>query len=83
VPCWYVPNGVNVTIACANGYWQTTDRNGIVTNGTGIQDPSETYPGSTIDINQGGAGKVAAPPTGQIPTLGPYQAPMYGYPMPE
>ena len=23
VPCRYVPNGVNITNACANGFWQT------------------------------------------------------------
>ena len=53
VPCRYVPNGSNITIACANGYWQTTTPDGEVVTGNGTPDPSASAAGSSIVINPG------------------------------
>lgn len=85
VPCRYVPNGANITIACANGYWVTTTPEGEVYSGNGVGDPNETAQGSGIVINPGtggpavGAGPTVTPPTQQLPLLAPYQAEQYGF----
>lgn len=85
VPCRYVPNGSNITIACANGYWQTTTPEGEVITGNGIGDPSAGAQGSAIVINPAtggpaiGAGPTVTPPTQQLPMLAPYQAEQYGF----
>jgi hypothetical protein len=84
VPCRYVPNGVNITIACANGYWHTTTPEGEVITGNGVADPSADAQGSTIVINPAtggpavGAGPTVTPPTQQLPMLAPYQAEQFG-----
>jgi hypothetical protein len=85
VPCRYVPNGSNITIACANGYWQTTTPEGEVITGNGVPDPSAGAQGSAIVINPAtggpavGAGPTVTPPTQQLPMLAPYQAEQYGF----
>jgi hypothetical protein len=85
VPCWSVPNGVNNTIQCANGYWQTITPEGEVHSGNGVGDPSAGAQGSTIVINPStggpaiGAGPTVTPPTQQLPMLAPYQAEQYGF----
>ena len=85
VPCRYVPNGSNITIACANGFWQTITPDGEVFTGNGVSDPSATAQGSGIVINPGtggpqtGAGPTVTPPTQQLPMLAPYQAEQYGF----
>jgi hypothetical protein len=85
VPCRYVPNGSNTTIACANGYWQTITPEGEVFSGNGVPDPSATAQGSGIVINPAtggpavGAGPTVTPPTQQLPLLAPYQAEQYGF----
>lgn len=84
VPCWYVPNGVNATMQCANGYWQTITPEGETYTGNGVADPSAAAQGSSIVINPGtggpavGAGPTVTPPTQQLPLLAPYQAEQYG-----
>jgi hypothetical protein len=85
VPCRYIPNGSNVTIACANGYWQTTTPDGEVITGNGTFDPTDSARGSSIVINPAtggpaiGAGPTVTPPTQQLPMLAPYQAEQYGF----
>jgi hypothetical protein len=85
VPCRYVPNGSNITIQCANGYWHTTTPDGEVFTGNGVGDPSADAQGSAIVINPGtggpavGAGPTVTPPTQQLPMLAPYQAEQYGF----
>ena len=85
VPCRYVPNGSNITIACANGYWQTTTPDGEVVTGNGTPDPSASAAGSSIVINPGtggpavGAGPTVTPPTQQLPMLAPHQAESFGF----
>ncbi len=84
VPCRYVPNGVNITIACANGFWQTTTPEGEVITGNGVGDPNADASGSTIVINPAtggpavGAGPTVTPPTQTLPMLAPYQAEQFG-----
>ena len=86
VPCRYVPNGSNITIACANGFWQTTTPDGEVFTGNGVADPNAGAAGSSIVINPAtggpavGAGPTVTPPTQQLPMLAPYQAEQFGYP---
>ena len=86
VPCRYVPNGSNITIACANGFWQTTTPEGEVITGNGVGDPSESAQGSSIVINPAtggpavGAGPTVTPPTQNLPVLAPFQAERYGLP---
>lgn len=85
VPCWSVPNGVNSTVQCANGYWQTITPEGETYTGNGVADPSATAQGSSIVINPAtggpaiGAGPTVTPPTQQLPLLAPYQAEQYGF----
>jgi hypothetical protein len=85
VPCWSVPNGVNNTIQCANGYWQTITPEGEVHSGNGMSDPSAGAAGSSIVINPAtggpsvGAGPTVTPPTQQLPLLAPYEAGTYGF----
>jgi hypothetical protein len=85
VPCRYVPNGVNITIACANGFWQTTTPEGEVITGNGVGDPNDGAAGSTIVINPAtggpavGAGPTVTPPPQQLPMLAPYQAEQFGF----
>jgi hypothetical protein len=85
VPCWYVPNGVNNTVQCANGYWQTITPEGDIFMGNGISDPNATAQGSGIVINPAtggpfvGAGTTVTPPTQVLPMLEPYQAQQYGF----
>lgn len=85
VPCWTVPNGVNATMQCANGYWQTITPEGEVHSGNGMPDPSAGAAGSSIVINPAtggpavGAGPTVTPPTQQLPMLAPYQAEQYGF----
>ena len=85
VPCWSVPNGVNSTVQCANGYWITTTPEGDTYTGNGMSDPSAEAQGSGIVINPGtggpaiGAGPTVTPPTQQLPLLAPYQAQQYGF----
>lgn len=93
VPCWEVYNGANRTIQCANGYWQTVTKDGMVYDGNGTFDPNEGANGSSIVINPATGGpntgtgpSVQAPnasTNGNLPVLAPYQGPMYGYPLPE
>jgi hypothetical protein len=84
-PCRYVPNGSNVTIACANGYWQTITPDGEVFTGNGSTDPSARAQGSGLVINPAtggpaiGAGPTVTPPTQQLPMLEPYQAQQFGF----
>lgn len=85
VPCRYVPNGSNITIACANGFWQTTTPDGEVYTGNGTGDPNDAAAGSSIVINPAtggpavGAGPTVTPPTQQLPLLAPYQAEQFGF----
>ena len=85
VPCHYIGNGSNITIACANGYWQTITPEGEVHSGNGMPDPSAGAAGSSIVINPAtggpavGAGPTVTPPTQQLPLLAPYQAEQYGF----
>lgn len=86
VPCWAVPNGVNSTIQCANGYWQTITPEGEVFDGVGRTDPSATARGSAITIDPATGGPVTnskslsvTPPTQVLPMLEPYQAQQYGF----
>lgn len=85
VPCWYVPNGSNTTIQCANGYWQTITPDGETYSGNGMADPSASAQGSGIVINPstGGIdllhGQTVTPPTQNLPQLAPYQAEAYGF----
>ena len=85
VPCRYVPNGVNTTISCANGFWQTITPEGEVITGNGVPDPNASAAGSTIVINPStggpavGAGPTVTPPTQTLPMLAPYQAEQYGF----
>jgi hypothetical protein len=85
VPCRYVPNGSNITIACANGYWVTTTPDGETFTGMGMSDPSAQAQGSGIVINPatGGIdltqGRTVTPPTQVLPQLAPYQAEAYGF----
>jgi hypothetical protein len=80
-----VPNGVNATTQCANGYWQTITPEGEVFTGNGPTDPSATARGSSIVINPAtggpfvGAGPTVTPPTQVLPMLEPYQAQQYGF----
>jgi hypothetical protein len=84
VPCRYVPNGSNITIACANGFWQTITPDGEVFTGQGMSDPHETMRGSGIVINPGtggpqtGLGGGVTPPTQQPQLLAPGQAEQFG-----
>ena len=81
VPCRYVPNGSNVTLACDNGYWQTTTPDGEVITGHGVGDPNADAAGSNIVINPATSwptGQVTAPPQ-QLPLLAPGQANQFGY----
>jgi hypothetical protein len=85
VPCWPVPNGVNNTIQCANGYWHTTTPEGEVFTGMGMSDPNASAAGSSIVINPAtggpfvGAGPTVTPPTQVLPQLAPHQANTYGF----
>jgi hypothetical protein len=85
VPCWPVPNGVNSTVQCANGYWQTITPEGEVFTGNGRTDPSASAQGSGIVINPAtggpfvGAGPTVTPPTQVLPMLEPYQGQAYGF----
>jgi hypothetical protein len=85
VPCWEVPNGLNRTMQCANGYWQTVTPEGEVFHGNGRSDPSAIAMGSGIIINPAtggpfiGAGPTVTPPTQVLPMLEPYQAGQYGF----
>lgn len=85
VPCWPVPNGVNNTIQCANGYWHTITPEGEEFSGNGTTDPSANARGSSIVINPAtggpfvGAGPTVVPPTQVLPMLEPYQAGQYGF----
>lgn len=85
VPCWAVPNGVNSTVQCANGYWITTTPEGETFTGNGMTDPSASAAGSTIVINPAtggpyvGAGATVTPPTQVLPMLEPHQAGAYGF----
>jgi hypothetical protein len=85
VPCWYVPNGSNITTQCANGFWQTITPDGEVFTGNGRSDPSASAAGSSIVINPAtggpfvGAGTTVTPPTQVLPMLEPYQANTYGF----
>lgn len=83
VKCWEVPNGVNRTIQCENGYWITTTPEGETITGNGMTDPSAGAQGSGIIINRstGGpttTGQNVTAPTQQLQTLAPYQAQTYG-----
>jgi hypothetical protein len=66
VACWFVPNGVNTTIVCANGYWQTTTPEGEVYDGNGSSDPF---------ITMRGAGLILDPGSGRINMKGPSISP--------
>jgi hypothetical protein len=85
VRCHYAPNGSNITIACDNGYWQTTTPDGEVFTGMGTSDPNAVAQGSGIAINPatGGIditrGQTVTPPTQVLPQLAPYQAQQYGF----
>ena len=81
VPCRYVGNGSNVTIVCANGFWQTITPDGEVFTGNGMPDPSATAQGSSIVINPGTGGPSGGvtPPTQQLPMLAPHQAEQFGF----
>lgn len=87
VPCWYVPNGVNSTIQCANGYWQTITPEGEVYSGNGISDPNASARGSSITIDPSTGGPVTnsnrgpsvTPPTQVLPMLEPHQANQFGF----
>jgi hypothetical protein len=86
-PCWEVPNGLNRTMQCANGYWQTVTPEGAVFTGNGQTDPSASAIGSNLVINPatGGPninpvlGPTVTPPTQVLPMLEPYQAGTYGF----
>jgi hypothetical protein len=80
VPCWYVPNGVNVTTQCANGFWQTITPEGEIFTGNGMTDPSATAQGSGL-INKpvGTLGPNVTAPTQVLPMLEPYQAGNFGF----
>jgi hypothetical protein len=81
VPCRYVPNGSNVTLSCANGFWQTITPDGEVFTGNGMTDPSAGAQGSSIVINPGTGGPSGGvtPPTQQLPLLAPHQAESFGF----
>jgi hypothetical protein len=87
VQCWHVPNGVNNTVQCANGYWITTTPEGETFTGNGVQDPSASAAGSSIVIDPStggpnlkpGNGPTVTPPTQVLPMLAPYQAQQYGF----
>jgi type 1 fimbria pilin len=85
VPCWYVPNGSNNTIQCANGFWRTVTPDGEEFTGNGMTDPSASAQGSGIVINPGtggpnvGAGPTVTAPTQTLPMLEPYQSQQYGF----
>ena len=85
VPCWAVPNGVNSTVQCQNGFWITTTPEGETFTGNGMTDPSASASGSTIVINPAtggpyvGAGTTVTPPTQVLPMLEPHQAQSYGF----
>ena len=85
VPCWYVPNGANVTLQCANGFWHTTTPEGEVYTGNGVEDPNASVRGSGIVIDPGTGGitlrgQTVTAPTQVTPTLAPGQAGQYGLP---
>jgi len=89
VPCWYVPNGTNVTMQCSNGYWHTITAEGMVYTGNGTVDPSAAARGSSIIINPAtggpfvGAGPTVEAPDQVLPMLAPHQSQLYGYPIPD
>lgn len=87
VPCWYVPNGFAVTIACANGFWSTIMPDGTVVEGNGTFDPNDNVRGSSIPLDGNGSIRMdrpqVQPPTQIIPTPAPGQGGLYGYPTPE
>jgi hypothetical protein len=66
VPCHYVPNGVNITFVCQNGYWHTTTPEGDVYDGNGSSDPYATMRGAGLLIDPG---------TGKINMKGPSISP--------
>lgn len=77
--CWAVPNGVNNTIQCANGFWRTITPEGDEFTGNGNTDPNATAAGSTIVMNAPKLGPQVTPPTQVLPMLEPYQAQQYGF----
>lgn len=87
VPCWPVPNGVNSTVQCANGFWITTTPEGETFTGNGMSDPSASARGSSIGIDPSTGGPVTnanrgpsvTPPTQVLPMLEPHQANSYGF----
>lgn len=62
VPCRYVPNGINMTFVCQNGYWITYTPEGEVIDGNGPTDPHASMRGATTIIDPG---------TGNINMRGP------------
>jgi hypothetical protein len=83
--CWDVPNGLNRTMLCQSGYWQTVTPEGNVYTGNGTTDPNASAVGSGIIINPGtggpfiGAGQTVTGPTQILPMLEPHQATTYGF----
>jgi hypothetical protein len=77
--CWSVPNGVNNTIQCNNGFWRTITPEGDEYTGNGMTDPSASAAGSTIVMNGPKLGPQVTPPTQILPMLEPYQAGSFGF----
>lgn len=79
VSCWSVPNGVNNTIQCSNGFWRTITPEGVEYTGNGMTDPSASAAGSAIVTNGPKLGPQVTPPTQVLPMLEPYQAGSFGF----
>ena len=77
--CWPVPNGVNNTIQCSNGFWRTITPEGVEYTGNGMTDPSASAAGSAIVTNGPKLGPQVTPPTQVLPMLEPYQAGSFGF----
>jgi hypothetical protein len=77
--CWAVPNGVNNTIQCANGFWRTITPEGEEFTGAGMTDPNASAAGSNLVINGPKLGPQVTPPTQVLPMLEPYQAGSFGF----
>jgi hypothetical protein len=77
--CWAVPNGVNNTIQCSNGFWRTITPEGDEYTGNGMTDPSASAAGSGIVMNGPKLGPQVTPPTQILPMLEPHQAGQYGF----
>jgi len=73
-PCWPVPNGVNNTIQCSNGYFRTITPEGEEFTGMGITDPNGTAVGGNFVINPSTGGPNINPNLGPM-VRPPYQAP--------